>query len=316
MVVVFTREPLSTATALRTWGKAPLVATLVTLRQQTQPSGVMAQGPGGIPPGPPPAPPVLAPEPIDPKLGINGWYTVSQPSEENVNSAQNQCAPVALANGLAYLRSTFGLGVGHPHLRGFGGPPSLVGALDLMSQRVATDTCNGNALGYCFDDNNQDGMMNGLYTYLNNGGLAGDLIMEHQGNGLTYPVACDSINDAGPVSTTQGSQVTVPWIRSHLEDGDAVLLAFNRLTNTQQGEVVTSGHMLRIFGYSEVNGQAFLSALDDQQQDRMVNGNCFQDNGGLTWETWAVGDSDNDGTLNKGLNDLREISFAIAIGVN
>jgi hypothetical protein len=317
MVVVFTREPLSTESALRTWGKAPLVATLVTLSQQTTPSGVLAQGPGGIPPGPPPAPPVLAPKPIDPKLGVQSWYTVTQPSEENVNSAQNQCAPAAIANGLAYLRSTFGLAVGHPNVRGFGGGPGLVGMLDVMSQRVAANTCSGNALGYCFDDNNQDGMINGLYTYLNNGGLADAVLMEHQGNGVNFPDACgDSISDPGPVSTTQGSEVTVPWIRSHLEDGDAVLLAFSRLQQTPQGEVVTSGHMLRIYGYSEVNGQAYLSALDDQQQDRMLDGNCFQDDDGLTWETWSVGDSDNDGSLNKGLNDLREVSFAIAIGVN
>jgi hypothetical protein len=45
----------------------------------------------------------------------------------------------------------------------------------------------------------------------------------------------------------------------------------------------------------------------------MNNNVCQQRDDGLTWETWAVGDSDNDGTLNKGLNNLREITFAMAI---
>jgi hypothetical protein len=41
----------------------------------------------------------------------------------------------------------------------------------------------------------------------------------------------------------------------------------------------------------------------------------MQDDDGLTLESWAVGDSDNDGILNKGLNNLAEITFAMAIGV-
>ena len=89
-----------------------------------------------------------------------------------------------------------------------------------------------------------------------------------------------------------------------------------RLVNTQQGEQIQSGHMLRIYGYSEVNGQVFLMALDDQQQDSLNNQFCTQRDDGLTWESWAVGDSDNDGTLNKGLNNLREITFGMAIGMN
>jgi hypothetical protein len=71
--------------------------------------------------------------------------------------------------------------------------------------------------------------------------------------------------------------------------------------------------MVRIYGYTRVSGQDFLSSLDDQQQDGMVGNACTLQDGGLTWETWAVGDSDGNGTLNKGLNDLREITFAMAI---
>jgi hypothetical protein len=159
-------------------------------------------------------------------------------------------------------------------------------------------------------------MMNGLYFYLANTGLDQAVTLEHQGFAEDFPVACgETIPQQDPVSTASGSAVTTSWVRSHIENGDAVVLAFNRLANTPNGEVVTSGHMLRIYGYSEINGQAFFMALDDQQQDAMNNNFCMQDDGGLTLETWAVGDSDNDGTLNKALSKLAEISFAMAISV-
>jgi hypothetical protein len=159
-------------------------------------------------------------------------------------------------------------------------------------------------------------MVNGLYSYLANTGLDQAVTLEHQGFAEDFPFACaETIPQQEPVSTASGSVVTVPWIRSHVENGDAVVLAFNRLANTPNGEVVTSGHMLRIYGYSEVQGQAFLMTLDDQQQDAMNNNFCMQDDDGLTLESWAVGDSDNDGILNKGLNNLAEITFAMAIGV-
>ncbi len=314
LLVIFTSEPLSSGRDLRTWERARLLPIAVATTQMTQPSGITVPPPDGLPPEPPEAPPVLAPEPIEPELGVQSWYTVSLPAEENVNSAQNQCGPVAYANALAYLEGTFGLDVPHPNIRGLGGGPGLVGILDVLSQRPATDTCNGGSIAYCFDVSNQGGMMNGLYAYLENTDLNQDVVLEHQGVLDDLPDDCaDSIVEPDPVSPAMGSAVTVPWIRDHLENGDAVVLAFNRLAQTPNGEVVTSGHMVRIYGYSEVNGQAFLMALDDQQQDRMNNNACQQRDDGLTWETWAVGDSDNDGTLNKGLNNLREITFAMAI---
>lgn len=316
MVVVFTSEPLGTSRDLQKWERAGLSPISVTTTQQTQPSGIAVPPPSGLPPSPPPPPPVLAPEPIDPVLGVQGWYTVSLPAQDNVHSAQNQCGPVALANALAYLRSTFGLDVPHPHIRGISGGPGLVGVLDLLSARPVTDTCIGSPIDYCFDGSNLGGMINGLYQYLDDTGLSGALAVEHQGFTEDFPDACsDTIPQEAPISVASGSAVTVPWIRGHIEAGDAVVLAFNRLTNTPNGEVVTSGHVVRIYGYSEVNGQAFLMALDDQQQDRMMGNFCAQIDAGLTWETWAVGDSDNDGTLNKGLNDLREITFGMALGV-
>jgi hypothetical protein len=315
MVVVFTLEPLSMSRDLRKWERAGLTPINVTVSQETQPKGFAVPPPEGLPPQPPPPPPILAPEPLDPELDVQSWHTVSLPAEDNVQSAENQCGPVAYANALAYLRSTFGLDVPHPHIRGIQGGPSLVGVLDLLSGRPVTDACTGSPIEYC-DDGSNGGMFDGLYQYLDNAGLSGDVVLEHQGALGTLPSVCqNTIAQQSPISPAVGDVVTVPWIKSHIDNGDAVLLAFNRLQNTPQGEVVQSGHVVRIYGYSEVNGQDFLLALDDQQQDDQVNGFCAALDGGLTWEAWQVGDSDNDGTLNKGMNNLREITFAMAMGV-
>jgi hypothetical protein len=317
MVVVFTSVPLNDARELRKWEKAPLAPIVVQATQVIEPKGIAAPPPDGLPPQPPPPPPVLAPEPIDPKLGLaNSWHTVSQPAQDNVQSAWNQCAPVAYANALAYLRSTFGLDVPHEHVRGINGN-GLVGTIDLLSQRPVAGPCNGSPIAYCVDNSNQGGMFDGLYAYLDLVGLQDAVTLDHQGPIGDLPQVCaDTITQGGPVSTAQGNAVTFAWIRSHIDDGDAVVLAYDRLQNGPNGESVQSGHALRIYGYSQVNGQDYLMALDDQQQDGLVDNQCQLQNGGLTWEIWAVGDSDDDGTLNKGLNDLREIKFAMAIGVN
>lgn len=186
LVAVFSSEPLNRRQALQQWGAARLSPFDVTQVKHTEPSGIAAPPPDGLPPGPPPAPPVLAPEPIEPELGVQNWYTVSQPAQDNVNSAFNQCAPVAYANALAYLDSTFGLEVPHPNIRGLAGGPGLVGVLDVMSARSSTDECNGNATGYCLDVSSS-GFINALYDYLHTYDLDGEVTSTTKVSAATTP---------------------------------------------------------------------------------------------------------------------------------
>jgi hypothetical protein len=313
MAVVFTRQPLGSAKVLKQAEGVPLGKFKVVTTPVTLPGGVAAPPPDGIPPQPPPPPPILAPEPIEPVLGVQGWQSVTLPNDDNVNSAFNQCVPVAIANGLAYLRGTFGLAVPEPHVPGVGGGESLVGTLDALSARVTAGPCSGSPVFDCFDGNGQNGFINGLYGYLDTRGLENSVTLRHQGIDQDYPSACGFGGD-GPVSTSDGPEVTVDWVKERVDAGNAVLLAFDRLQQTPQGEVKTSGHMIRIYGYSVIQGQTYFMELDDQQQDAMNNGMCQPDPDGLSWESFAVGDVDNDGRLNKSLAKLMEVSFAIAIG--
>ena len=150
---------------------------------------------------------------------------ILQPSHPNVQAAQNQCWPCAVANSLQWLENLYGIVVPHDDIPGiynvssnkFFPPNSLPGQLDYYMQRNASSRTGGNAT--------MDVMaLMGKLTYMASNNLGG-LIMQHQG------LADDMMNNLTPngislTSTFMGTP-SFDFILTNVLRGADVELAYD-----------------------------------------------------------------------------------------
>jgi len=221
-------------------------------------------------------------------------------SGHNVQAAENQCMPMACANGLQYLESVYGTPVPHQHQMGLRPDATLVGMLEETMDRVSIARWIG--VGTWFDN-----FVEGALNYYGSFALTA-LTHEHQGRG--YGSSSLPNGDLRAASSTitrdHGQLVTQAWLMEQLDRGRTVelVLYWDRLQ---------IGHAVRVFGYGQraSDGTFMLYFLDDETQRTDEHGPG--DLQGLRWAWIEATDIDGDSLLNLGSSDI-EIVFAMSHG--
>jgi hypothetical protein len=286
---------------------------------QPQASIIVAGGPDLI--GPPPLPP-------DPGIDLPGDFAfpieVFQLDQPNVNSAKNQCVPMAHANVLAYLQSRYNgvplvwnlphsaiPGIGKTSAAGdvliwFPEPQnSVVANVDSFTRRFGVNNPSvGGASTRCQN-------IRGLLGYMTASGDSAQVRFRHRGDELLYGdgLECDNgtVLLGGLVSIREGIYPTWKWIFEQLQLGRGVAMSFGRY---DMNGVRTSGHMVRVWGAARYNNKDYIYTLDDSSQG--------SNSTGLRTQQWQVADIGQpglagipDGRLN--MNGMSwEIEFAIS----
>jgi hypothetical protein len=210
------------------------------------PVGYNAEGQGPnltAAPGPPPVGAIT--------FQFGGLVRASvQPNHQNVQAANNQCGPAAVANSLTWLKTTYGVPIPDRNIPGLRGNPadSLVGRLDLADGRAATSRASGSPL-------NVLPQLQGKLTY-----LAGidvkNLVLKHQG---LSPFAGDGFTGArnftfaGLTSFGQGTIVSPDFIFNEIRKGEDVELGDLR-------------HVMNVIGAGSILGFPFVLYVSDHIQ--------------------------------------------------
>jgi len=220
------------------------------------------------------------------------WY--------NVQAANAQCFPMALANGLQYLESRFGIDIAEAHTMGLKGDSTLVGTLDQdMSRRVMT--FRNEYLRWAGEGVPFAAFLEGMSTYLATHGET-DLVHRHQGRGyVPFTLPPGTFPQAGQVSSRdEGDVVTEAWLIEQLDNERAVELVFRWCG---------ASHAVRIFGYGRrrSDGRFMLYFLDDETQPQEPSG--YGDADGLRYAWVEAWDMTGNGILNLASADF-EICFA------
>jgi hypothetical protein len=336
-VVLFSNHPL------------PVAARIQELAEEFEPDAfsvepaiVDEQGDlgesGAPPPSGPPAGTLLAliggppPQPLSPLPDLPGPgdlafpIVVTQTPQPNVQTAVNQCGPMAMANAVKYLEDRYDavpLSWNVPHLpiSGLGRlqagdviawnpvpDTSLVAWIDSRTRRLgAVNSESGDGASRCK-------ITNGLISYLATFGGQASVTLRHQGGSATLgeDSSCDdddiTLPLGGIVSNEEGGQPTWEWIFGELQAGRAVTIAYGRY---DVSGVRTGGHVVRVWGAALYNNKRFIYTLDDGNQGANLSG--------LQTKSWEVKDIGTpgllgvlDGRLNMG-GTSRELEFALSI---
>lgn len=310
--VVFSDAPLLNAVDYENLGSLPASTFRVTKVQQNLSNGLddlAIPGPGPLPP-PPQNPSIQMPAPLE------GYWIVNLPNPVNVQAANNQCVPVAAANALLYMRETFSFSHGFqaPHSAGRGwrdsGSHSLAEELDERMLRPVVGQCSGSGTGYCPDFNGDSSLYAGVANYLAAFNDPDDVLLRVQGSQDPWCLGGMAVDAA-----LDGQEVTFDWLCDRIRDGAGVTLTYNRYDDTDGlgNEVYTGAHAIRVFACGVSGGRPFIRVLNDTKQDRNDDLDVCQERDGLESQLVFVEDLDNDGRLNYGNNQRREIVQAMAI---
>ena len=275
--------------------------------------------------GPPPPPTPIPTVPSVPDLSFP--FIVRQNPNPNIQTAVNQCVPMAHALVLAYLENRYNrvpLSWDLPHISfpGLGQqrsspdiliwepqpPTSIVANVDTFTRRIgAFDRKNGKGSDRC---QNIRGLMGYLAMYLSEAKM--QVVLRHQGGLEVYGHGAEcgntTINLGGLTSTREGEEVTWEWIRDQIVLGRGVALSFSRYN---LAGAWASGHMVRVNGVSQYNNKKYIMLLDDTNQ--------FNDSIGILWPTYEVRDKGQPTNANMPNGRLEfvgtnwELKFAISI---
>ncbi|MFT6269582.1 MAG: hypothetical protein ACJAVV_002408 [Alphaproteobacteria bacterium] len=269
-----------------------------------------------------PPPPVYVP--TQSGLGFAAPIAVYQDAFPNIQSAINQCAPMAHANTLKYLENQFntlplmwdlpeatipGIGrVGSYDDVLFWQPipqNSVIAQIDAKTMRNGVlDEDSGSGSSTCQN-------MRGVMAYLNQNNLHAEFSHQGRGDEYGYGSTCDSAAGANVgefLSSNEGENPTWEWIFDQLSKGYGLSIAFGRYDSTGNR---TSGHMLRVWGASQINDTRYLHLLDDGQQGSNQSGLQL-----LQYRVEDTGTPGDPGTPDGRLNingTTSEIEFAISI---
>lgn len=223
-------------------------------------------------------------------------FSVVLPNLSNVEAAANQCFPASVANSLQYLEDRYGINVPDDHVPGLRGDDSLVGLLDLNSNRQAPSRLEGRGLGFLQ-------MMAGKGVYLSSSGLSDSLIHKHQGE-----LAGGDLRTANITSSDEGEALTFEWLCGEIKAGNDVELVYNF---EDASGAVTGGHAVRVIGCGRQNGVPWIKYAHDISQTDQAGGG---DNGGTIVQRSFLADIDDDGKLNLEAYNV-ELKYAISESV-
>ncbi|WP_330960307.1 hypothetical protein [Photobacterium sp. 53610] len=278
--------------------------------------------------GRPPQPVLPAPSVPD---DLSFPVQVIQADQPNLDSARNQCIPIANANALQYLEDRYdnlplAWRVPQLHIRGIGKigtagdvtiwtpdpENSLVANIDSYGRRDNVhDLDSGDYTSFC-------GLIRGVFGYLTDP-VSGPLDVahfRHQGSNsmvLGDNADCDNgtVSMGGLTSQREGDFPTWEWIFNELSQGRAVTILFSwyDLNGEWKG-----GHSVRVYGAALINNKHYIMTLDDASQ-----GDNFSNVSDPRTQQWEVADTGQPGL--DGVPDGRlnmdgmswEIDFALSI---
>lgn len=216
---------------------------------------------------------------------------------ENVQAANNQCAPMGVANSLQYLENNYAsITIPHNHVKGQDGDSSLVGQLDAAMGRAVTSRTSG---GGCLVPQ----IFDGKFKYLDDNGLENKMTHKFQGNQHFGATPGDyTAHGITAKDESVNGKVTFDWIEEQLRKCEDVEVGIMWGGG--------GGHMVRIYGCGETNGKPYLRFAHDRVQ-AYYSGGVQGDNVGLECAQVYVEDLDGDGMMNWGSAD-DEIVFAMA----
>ncbi len=216
----------------------------------------------------PPPPPIGA-------LGFDQYGLtryVMQKNHQNVQTANNQCAPASVANNLAWLKTMYAIPINDQNIKGLRGNPgnSLVANLDMTMKSVKNQKCDLNNAGRWALNRGQGtgvpsiSQLEGTLQYLNAKNIA-NLTHKHQG---LSPFQCDSFNGGqnviwgGLTSNGQGAKVDPNFIFNELQAGSAV--EYDGVWYNRFGP--SGGHAMDIIGAGTTNGRTWIAYVSDHLQ--------------------------------------------------
>jgi hypothetical protein len=278
--------------------------------------GLGVSGGGNMGPGPDPNQIVFG-------LGLDTWME-EQPHRPNVQTADDQCFPMSIANSLQHLEDRFGLEVPHHHKKGLKGDNTLVGKLDDAANRDVTSRKNGD--GVLIPQ-----MLQGKFSYLADPDVKLNDKLVHRHQGSCFGHGGGDIQGSGITSKqdppSDGSTVTWQWICEQIHNREDVEMVYRKPDG--------GGHAVRVFACGKILGVPFIKYLHDAEQTsdlRCIKGTnegatCNDDSdcpGGGTCKgdpndtkgleevfAWCV-DTDNDDTINLHAAPQVEVCFAMS----
>ncbi|MCD6468254.1 MAG: hypothetical protein J7L32_02965 [Thermoplasmata archaeon] len=227
---------------------------------------------------PPPMPTTIAFDPA----GETSFFIKPMGLDENVQCADNQCAPMSIANSLQYLENRYGINVPHQHKKGLKGDNTLVGKLDSAMNRGVTARWDGDGV-------NLKHILEGKFKYLKDNGLANKLTHKHQGYGFGSIPAGD-FTSSGITSKDESvnGKVTFDWICEEVKKCEDVEIGI-----AWPGG---GGHFVRVIGCEKVKGVPRLwIAHDATQTYKNATGAVRGDDEGLEVVPATITDDDHDG---------------------
>ncbi|MBV7264177.1 hypothetical protein L6J37_11770 [Photobacterium sp. WH77] len=277
--------------------------------------------------GRPPQPALPAPSlPDDLSFPIQ----VVQSDQPNLDSARNQCVPIANANALQYLEDRYdnvplAWRVPQLHIRGIGQigaagdvltwtpvpENSLVANIDSYGRRDNVHDLNtGSYTTFC-------GLIRGLFGYLADSASGSLDVVHFRHQGSSSVVLGDNADcDNGTVlmsditSQQEGNFPTWEWMFNELSQGRAVTILFSWYDINGEWK---GGHSVRVYGAALINNKHYIMTLDDGEQ-----GDNFSNVSDPRTQQWEVADTGRpgldgvpDGRLN--MNGMSwEIDFALS----
>jgi hypothetical protein len=204
-----------------------------------------------------------------------------QLGHRNEQTARNQCAPMAMANSLDWLRTKKGLQVPekHKHKPGLrsdapsGGDdpnnPSLVGELEkAMNRDVVNCPPDPNRVPHPTPRQKGCGVwpMDGKLKYISQNCLKDKLLVKHQGNEWTGGANSKKIDGTknvtrhGFTSYGKGAKVTWDWLCQEIKKGEDVEIDIH-FSGPGDGR-----HYVNVIGCGKILGKPYITHISDHAQ--------------------------------------------------
>ena len=211
---------------------------------------------------------------------------IFQLDHPNLEAADNQCYPMAIANSLQFLANTTDFSLPHSHVVGLKGDQSLVGQIAQQMNRIVTDRRNGRPV-------KDDVGIQGKLKYLAANGLQDQVQTRHWGRYASTSNLSETVNGKTATSTAMGQALNFEMMVTALEGGENCEAGYSYSTG--------GGHMIDIVAAGYTRGQPWIiEASDvDQSSDSMGSGPE-----GLIFSHLKDSDNDGDFNLNGGGTEL------------
>lgn len=167
-----------------------------------------------------------------------------QTGHQNVQAADNQCAPASFANNLQWLKDTYGLNVPNANTPGLKGDNTLVGMMDTLMNRTVVSRANGQPV-------DRTDQIAGLLQYLTNNGDTG-VTVQNEGT------VGGNVAGGTMVSQGQGAAVNFSFIQAAITAGKAVQMSENFTGG--------GGHSVEVIAAGTILGANWIAFESDHQQ--------------------------------------------------